>query len=163
VLRGLPDALNPTPESPFGWFYLPTDTGGAEITSANLNRDATRAFGYNIHPLARDRNPAENSPDGDGLQPFSASLTPLPVARLLADGRNLSSVFQSRYTKATTSSRRMTTRTTMSQRTASRASARMGSSPPTGSRSSTATNTAPRTRPPVCSRRAPSLMSRRAQ
>src|SRR5207253_11075627 len=32
VLHGFPDALNSSAESPFVWFYLPTDTGGAEIT-----------------------------------------------------------------------------------------------------------------------------------
>ncbi|CAN5583732.1 hypothetical protein BH20VER1_BH20VER1_23780 [soil metagenome] len=99
VLRGFPDALNPTPESPFGWFYLPTDTGGVEINAANQNRAGTRDFGYTMHTIARDRNPAANSPGGNGQQPFSASLTPLAVPQMLADGRNLTSVFQSHYTE----------------------------------------------------------------
>ncbi len=102
VLRGFPDALNPSPWSPFGWFYLPTDTGGAEIAVANGQRTTTRDHGYNIHASARTRNAVNpsNSPTGNGDQPFSADLTPLsggPVT--LPDGRTLSSVFQSRYTE----------------------------------------------------------------
>ncbi len=101
VTRGFPNALNPSASSPFGWFYLPTDTGGAEITLANQNRGATRAFGYTIHPAAKTRNAVNpgNSPTGDGNQPFAADLTALPGAVTLADGRTLTSVFQSRYTE----------------------------------------------------------------
>jgi hypothetical protein len=104
VTRGLPNALNPTPESPFGWFYLPTGDGGAEISGAdaNTNRAATRGFGYNIHPAAKTRNAVNpaNSPAGDGEQPFSADLTPLPGGSVtLLDGRTLSAVFESDYTE----------------------------------------------------------------
>ncbi|HEV3467766.1 MAG TPA: M36 family metallopeptidase [Pyrinomonadaceae bacterium] len=101
VTRGFPDASNPTPGSPFGWFYLPTGDGGAEIsaTAANSSRAATRAYGYSMSEEARARNLAANSPAGDKSQPFAADLTPLASARKLADGRTLSSVFQSRYTE----------------------------------------------------------------
>lgn len=99
VLRGVPDASNPTSESPFGWFYLPTDTGGATINAADNNRAATTAFGYTMATEARSRNLAENSPTGDKNQPFSADLTPLASSVSLRDGRNLSSVFQSNYTE----------------------------------------------------------------
>lgn len=101
VTRGLPNALNPTPESPFGWFYLPTDGGGAEIAAGDTNRAATRAFGYNIHPAAQTRNlvNAGNSPTGDGSQPFSADVTPLSGPVTLADGRTLNSVIESDYTE----------------------------------------------------------------
>ena len=40
-----------------------------------------------------------NSPIGDGTQPFSADLTSLGASVPLADGRTLSSVYQSRYTE----------------------------------------------------------------
>jgi hypothetical protein len=103
VTRGFPNALNPTPESPFGWFYLPTDTGGAEINAAdaNANRPATRAYGYNMHPNAKTRNAVNpaNSPSGDGNQPFSADLTALPGPVSLLDGRTLSAVVESEYTE----------------------------------------------------------------
>ncbi|MBC7930185.1 MAG: M36 family metallopeptidase [Rubrivivax sp.] len=101
VTRGLPNALNPTPESPFGWFYLPTDPGGAEIATGNANRGATRAFGYNIHPAAKTRNAVNpaNSPTGDGEQPFSADVTALAASVTLTDGRTLSSVIESDYTE----------------------------------------------------------------
>ena len=99
VLRGLPDALNPTPESPFGWFYLPTNTGGAEVPDTDFNIASTRAFGYTIHPTADVRNVPENSPTGNGDQRFSASLTTLPAVAILADGRSLGSVLQSNYTE----------------------------------------------------------------
>ncbi|HXG66788.1 MAG TPA: M36 family metallopeptidase [Blastocatellia bacterium] len=99
VLRGLPDAQNPSAGSRFGWFYLPTGAGGAEITAGNANRAATRAFGYSMHPEARGRNLAANSPNGDGDQPFSAQLTALSAVATLADGRVLSAVFQSSYTE----------------------------------------------------------------
>ncbi|MCA1639583.1 MAG: M36 family metallopeptidase [Acidobacteria bacterium] len=99
VLRGVPDAQNPTAESPFGWFYLPTDTGGGTIASADNNRAATNAFGYTMSTEAKDRNLAENSPNGDKNQPFSADLTPLSSNFALRDGRVLSSVFQSNYTE----------------------------------------------------------------
>ncbi|MDQ4123299.1 MAG: M36 family metallopeptidase [Acidobacteriota bacterium] len=101
ITRGFPDAANPSSGSPFGWFYLPTDTGGAEVTTGNSNRSTTRALGYNMHASAVTKNKAfeGNSPVGDGTQPFSADLTPLGTNVLLPDGRNLSSVFQSRYTE----------------------------------------------------------------
>ena len=99
VTRGLPDAANPSAASPFGWFYLPTDTNGAEITTANGNRIATRALGYALAAEALARNDASNSPNGDGTQPFAADLTPLGSNVTLPDGRVLSSVFQSKYTE----------------------------------------------------------------
>jgi fungalysin metallopeptidase (M36)/fungalysin/thermolysin propeptide len=100
VTRGFPDAANPTPQSPFGWFYLPTNNGGAEITTADANRATTKDFGYTIHPSAKTRNAVNpaNSPTGDGSQPYSSTLTPItPVT--LADGRGLSSIIQSNYTE----------------------------------------------------------------
>lgn len=99
VLRGFPDALNPTPSSPFGWFYLPTMTGGAEITESDARHAATRAYGYTMTAEARARNVAANSPAGDGNQPFSATLTSLGRTVATRDGRFLSSVFQSNYTE----------------------------------------------------------------
>lgn len=99
VLRGVPDAQNPSAESPFGWFYLPTDSGGGSINSADNNRAATNAFGYTMSTEAKSRNLAENSPTGDKNQPFSADLTPLSSSVALRDGRVLSSVFQSNYTE----------------------------------------------------------------
>ena len=101
ITRGFPDAANPSVGSPFGWFYLPTDTGGSEITTGNSNRSTTRALGYNMHASAVTKNQAfaGNSPVGDGTQPFSADLTPLGSNVELPDGRNLSSVYQSRYTE----------------------------------------------------------------
>ncbi|HZH33956.1 MAG TPA: M36 family metallopeptidase [Pyrinomonadaceae bacterium] len=101
ITRGFPDATNPSSASPFGWFYLPTGNGGAEITDPNANRTTTRALGYTMHPEAVTRNQsfAGNSPAGDGTQPFSADVTPLGAAVNLADGRVLSSVIQSRYTE----------------------------------------------------------------
>ena len=98
VTRGFPDALNPTPESPFGWFYLPTGDGGAEITVGDTNRNATRAIGYTMHAGAVSRNRAANSPTGDGTQPFSADLTDIADVTV-RDGRTLPSVFESRYTE----------------------------------------------------------------
>ncbi len=100
VTRGLPDAANPTAQSPFGWFYLPTGNGGSEITVADANRTTTRDFGYNIHASAKTRNAVNpgNSPTGDGSQPYSADVTSIPTVTL-ADGRTLSSVIQSRYTE----------------------------------------------------------------
>lgn len=99
VTRGFADAANPTPQSPFGWFYLPTDSGGAEISTASQGRGNTRALGYTMADEAVARNPGVNSPDGSGRQPFSASLTALPSSVLLGDGRSLSAVFESRYTE----------------------------------------------------------------
>lgn len=99
VTRGLPDATSPSAESPFGWFYLPTDSGGAEIANGNSNRAATRAFGYTMTPEAQSRNLAANSPAADKSQPYSATLTPLASSVRLADGRLLSSVIQSNYTE----------------------------------------------------------------
>ena len=99
VLRGLPDANFPTSSSPFGWFYLPTGTGGAEIVSGDSNRSATRVAGYTIASEAQTRNLAVNSPAGNGTQPFSSDTTPLGASKTLADGRVLSSVIQSRYTE----------------------------------------------------------------
>ncbi len=54
VVRGLPDAQNPSAESPFGWFYLPTGAGGSEITTADNNRATTQSFGYQIGPGSED-------------------------------------------------------------------------------------------------------------
>lgn len=99
VTRGFPDATNPTASSPFGWFYLPTNNGGTEITSGNGNRATTRAYGYNMTPEAQARNLAANSPVGDKSQPFSATVTPLSGSVGLPDGRVLSSVIQSNYTE----------------------------------------------------------------
>jgi len=99
VTRGFPDATNPSAESPFGWFYLPTDTGGAEINNSNSNRAATRGFGYSMAAEAQSRNLTANSPVADKSQPFSATLSPLLSTMILADGRTLSSVYQSNYTE----------------------------------------------------------------
>ncbi|MBC7930186.1 MAG: M36 family metallopeptidase, partial [Rubrivivax sp.] len=99
VLRGFPDALNPSASSPFGWFYLPTNNDGGEIAAANDVRAATRAYGYSMSAEAKTRNVPANSPNGDGDQPFSATLTPLTSSATLGDGRTLSSVFQSNYTE----------------------------------------------------------------
>ena len=99
VTRGLPDATSPSAESPFGWFYLPTDTGGAEIMNSNANRAATRAFGYTMTGEAQSRNLAANSPAADKSQPFAASLTALLSSITLADGRTLSLALQSNYTE----------------------------------------------------------------
>ncbi|HWN10040.1 MAG TPA: M36 family metallopeptidase [Pyrinomonadaceae bacterium] len=102
VLRGFPDATNPTSQrygSRFGWFYLPTGTGGTEIAEADNNRASTRAYKYEMPPEAVTRNLAANSPVADKSQPFSADLTPLSSSVTLRDGRVLSSVFQSRYTE----------------------------------------------------------------
>lgn len=99
VLRGFPDATNPSASSPFGWFYLPTNNGGAEITTGNGNRATTRAFGYTMHAEAQTRNLAANSPVADKSQPYSVTVTPLSGSATLADGRVLSSVIQSNYTE----------------------------------------------------------------
>ncbi|MDQ3803620.1 MAG: M36 family metallopeptidase [Acidobacteriota bacterium] len=101
VTRGFPDAANPSAGSPFGWFYLPTGDGGAEIAAvaADGNRAGTRAYGYSMTGEAQARNLAANSPAPDKSQPFAADLTPLGAPRKLADGRVLPSVFQSRYTE----------------------------------------------------------------
>ncbi|MBC7798468.1 MAG: M36 family metallopeptidase [Pyrinomonadaceae bacterium] len=101
VFRGFPDATNPMAASPFGWFYLPTETGGAEVTVANGNRLVTRAAGYTMSEEARMRNTADNSPStvSNNSQPFAADMTALPSSVTLTDGRVLSSVFQSKYTE----------------------------------------------------------------
>ncbi|MCA1593631.1 MAG: hypothetical protein LC754_13465, partial [Acidobacteria bacterium] len=99
VLRGLPDASNPTAQSPFGWFYLPTGNNGAEITTENTNRTTTRAYGYSMSLEAKGRNVAANSPNGDGDQPFSSTVTPLASSVQLLDGRLLNSAIQSNYTE----------------------------------------------------------------
>ncbi|MET0752259.1 MAG: M36 family metallopeptidase [Pyrinomonadaceae bacterium] len=99
VVRGLPDASFPTSSSPFGWFYLPTGTGGAEISTPDSNRASTRVSGYTIAGEAQTRNLTVNSPAGNGTQPFSADTTPLGAPKTLTDGRVLSSVIQSRYTE----------------------------------------------------------------
>ncbi|HEX8127832.1 MAG TPA: M36 family metallopeptidase [Pyrinomonadaceae bacterium] len=105
--RGMPDALNPSSGSLFGWYYLPTDNGGAEITTDDTNRASTKNYGYTMAPEARLRNLPENAPGpctGAGAtrecdQPFSATLTSLPSPVVLPDGRTLSQVFQSNYTE----------------------------------------------------------------
>ena len=103
VLRGFPDAVNPSASSPFGWFYLPTNTGGTEIAAANDVRAATRAYGYTMSAEAKTRNLPANSPAGNGDQPFSATSTDItsrPVAeRELGDGRTLTTILQSNYTE----------------------------------------------------------------
>jgi hypothetical protein len=99
LLRGFPDAQHPSLASPFGWFYLPTGGGGTEITNEDDNRATTKDYGYNMDAEARARNDHDNSPTGDGNQPFSAVLTPVPGATPLSDGRTLSSVFESNYTE----------------------------------------------------------------
>ena len=107
VLRGFPDALNPSAGSPFGWFYLPTNAGGTEIISGDTNRAATKEFGYTMATEAKARNVPENSPPGACTgsppsqncdQPFSATLTSIPSVTL-PDGRTLTQVFQSNYTE----------------------------------------------------------------
>lgn len=105
IARGFPDAANPTAASPFGWFYLPTNTGGAQITDSDVNRATTQAFGYNMSTEAATRNVPENSPNcappaacADKSQPFSATLTTIP-STTLADSRVLTSVFESNYTE----------------------------------------------------------------
>jgi hypothetical protein len=99
VLRGFPDALHPSASSPFGWFYLPTDSGGAEIATANNTRAGTRDLRYTMAAEAQARNVAANSPAPDKSQPFSATLTSLPASVQTQDGRSLSSVYQSNYTE----------------------------------------------------------------
>jgi hypothetical protein len=99
VTRGFPDATNPTAESPYGWFYLPTGAGAVEIASGDTNRAATRAYGYQMANEAKTRNNPANSPNGDGDQPFSATLTAVAGATPLPDGRTLSMVYQSNYTE----------------------------------------------------------------
>ncbi|HZG51951.1 MAG TPA: M36 family metallopeptidase, partial [Pyrinomonadaceae bacterium] len=105
--RGMPDALNPSPGSLFGWYYLPTGTGGAEITRDDTNSSTTRDYGYTMTPEAKRRNVPENAPGActgadatrECDQPFSATLTPLASPVVLPDGRTLESVFQSNYTE----------------------------------------------------------------
>ena len=99
VLRGLPDATHPSASSPFGWFYLPSDSGGRQITTANNDHGTTQTLGYTMATEAQSRNIAANSPNGNGTQPFSADSTALNSTATLADGRSLSSVFQSRYSE----------------------------------------------------------------
>ncbi|HEY1403550.1 MAG TPA: M36 family metallopeptidase, partial [Pyrinomonadaceae bacterium] len=107
VQRGMPDAANPSPGSLFGWYYLPTDTGGLEITTDDTNRAATKNYGYTMAAEAKRRNVPENAPvpctgtqpTRDCDQPFSATLTPLTSPVALPDGRTLSQVFQSNYTE----------------------------------------------------------------
>jgi Zn-dependent metalloprotease len=98
VTRGFPDAAHPSSSSPFGWFYLPTDSAGAEITTASTTTGTTRTAGYTMSAEAQSRNLAANSPTGNKAQPFSADLTPI-TNTTLPDGRILGSVFQSRYTE----------------------------------------------------------------
>ena len=101
IVRGLPDATRPSAASPFGWFYLPTDTNGAEITVASSDHARTRAFGYDMTAEAMVRNAVfgGNAPGADGSQPYSATLSTLPGPVTLADGRTMSSVWQSNYTE----------------------------------------------------------------
>ncbi|MDQ1560246.1 MAG: large repetitive protein [Pyrinomonadaceae bacterium] len=108
VLRGMPDAANPSPASPFGWYYLPTGTGGAEITEEDTGRASTKNYGYTMADEAKRRNTPDNAPvpctgtlpARDCDQPFSATLTPLVGApRVLPDGRSLSAVYESNYTE----------------------------------------------------------------
>jgi hypothetical protein len=108
VLRGMPDAANPSPASLFGWYYLPTGNGGTEISQDDTGRASTRNYGYTMADEAKRRNTPENAPvpctgtlpTRDCDQPFSATLTALAGApRVLPDGRSLSSVFESNYTE----------------------------------------------------------------
>ncbi|HKP71588.1 MAG TPA: M36 family metallopeptidase, partial [Pyrinomonadaceae bacterium] len=99
VLRGLPDAQNPSAASPLGWFYLPTAAGGLEITLDDTNRATTRDYGYSMDTEAKTRNLTVNSPGGNGDQPFSATLTALSTPVSVPDGRNFTQVFQSNYTE----------------------------------------------------------------
>jgi hypothetical protein len=107
ILRGMPDALNPSAGSPFGWYYLPTNTGGTEIAQNDTNRASTQDYGYTMADEAKRRNVPENSPipctgtvpTRNCDQPFSATLTMLPAPVVLPDGRTLSQVFQSNYTE----------------------------------------------------------------
>ncbi len=99
VTRGFPDAANPNPSSPFGWFYLPTNSNGTEITQGNATTAPTRVVGYTMAAEAQTRNLPANSPNGNGSQTFSADLTTLGSPVTLPDGRVLSSVYQSRYTE----------------------------------------------------------------
>jgi len=101
VLRGFPDATSPSAASPFGWFYLPTESGGAEVGTATSDHAATRAYGYEMTAEAKTRNAVfvSNAPTADGNQPFSATLTALPSPVTLADKRVLTSVWQSNYTE----------------------------------------------------------------
>lgn len=96
VLRGLPDATHPTNGSRFGWFYLPTSTGGKEIDAGHTAGDS-RGYGYDMTPEAEARDTAPNSPRGDGLQPFAVTRTRLPRAVTTQDGRRLTAVLQSKY------------------------------------------------------------------
>ncbi len=99
VTRNFPDALYPSPSSPFGWFYLPTGNSGQMITTGETDHGTTQTIGYTMASEAQTRNLAINSPNGNGTQPFSADLTALGSTKTLADGRSLSSVYQSRYTE----------------------------------------------------------------
>ena len=101
VLRGFPDATHGSASSPFGWFYLPTDSSGAEFKDGDANHAATEAFGYVMDADAVTRNKVNpaNSPGGTGLQPFSATLSSLPGPVTLADGRVMTRVLQSNYTE----------------------------------------------------------------
>ena len=99
VQRPFADSRHPTPGSPFGWFYLPTADGGAPIETGDTHRAATKGFYYYMRPETQARNLSANSPAGDGAQPFSADVTALLSTAHLADGRELSSVLESRYTE----------------------------------------------------------------
>ena len=101
VLRAFPDASTPSVASPFGWFYLPTGANGAEVTVASSDHASTRAFGYDMTAEAMSRNAVfnGNAPGADGSQPYSATLSALPGPVTLADGRTMSSVWQSNYTE----------------------------------------------------------------
>ncbi len=107
VTRGMPDALNPSAGSPYGWYYLPTGSNGAEITTEETDHATTKNYGYTMAAEAKRRNTPENSPvpctgtvpTRDCDQPFSATLTTLPSPVTLPDGRTLTQVFQSNYTE----------------------------------------------------------------
>lgn len=99
VTRGLPDALHPTGASPLGWFYLPTGAGGARVDRPRAGYATTRDYGYTMAAEAVARNRDDNSPTRDGRQGFSATRRALPEARVLADGRRLDRVYESRYTE----------------------------------------------------------------
>lgn len=107
LVRGMPDALNPSAGSPYGWYYLPTGSNGAEITAEEPGHTTTKNYGYTMAAEAKRRNTPENSPvpctgtvpTRDCDQPFSATLTTLPAPVTLPDGRTLTQVFQSNYTE----------------------------------------------------------------
>jgi hypothetical protein len=99
VLRGFPDAVHPTVASRFGWFYLPTGSGGKEVRAATHSYATSRGYGYSMDPEAEVRDIGPNSPKGDGAQPFTVTRTRLPRTVKTADDRRLDVVLESRYSE----------------------------------------------------------------